>query len=238
MIGLDSVWLALAALQDRVLAGPTLDRGTVLSNGSVQLDSDSTPLATLPWVLGAPLVSGQRVLSIAWKGYRAVIGSASVPPVPPGSIQAWAGITAVPAGWLISDGRVMNIADYPALAAVLGTRYGGNGTTTFGLPDMRGRMPVGQNTGTFNYISGTGGVETVTLTEAQLPAHDGHIDGYTGTLAAYLEEPGGLTSYTDTGHGWKQYRGNEIYPYHFARGSGQSHANMPPYIVLNYLIKT
>lgn len=63
---------------------------------------------------------------------------------PAGTINMWATPSA-PAGWLICDGTIKNIADYPKLAAVLGTLYGGNGTTTFGLPNMQGRVPVGQS---------------------------------------------------------------------------------------------
>lgn len=81
-----------------------------------------------------------------------------------------------PDGWMFCDGRVLNIAQYQALFAVIGATYGGNGTTTFALPDLRGRVPLapGQGPGLGNYALGqaTGG-ETValSLSAAQMPAH-------------------------------------------------------------------
>ena len=231
MIGLEAVWSALARLQERVLDAPTLERGVVLSDGSVQLDSDSSPLATVPWVLGNPLIPGQRVLTMAWRGYRAALGSASVPAVPSGSLQAWAGITGVPAGWLLADGRVLNIADYPVLSAVLGTRYGGNGATTFGIPDLRGRVAFGQLAGTFGTVGATGGEETHTLTESEMPRHVHNTD--TGLVNAYGAGTPTPAAYSAGGLGFAY---NTAYATSFTGGGG-AHNNLPPYIVVNYLIK-
>lgn len=79
-----------------------------------------------------------------------------------------------PEGWLKCDGQILPINQYQALYALIGTSYGGNGTTTFALPDMRGRVPVhqGQHPGGSIYTLGqTGGNESTTLTVNQLPAH-------------------------------------------------------------------
>ena len=240
MIGLDAVWQAIATLQDRLLSGPTLDRGTVLSNGSIQLDSDTGPLPTLPWVLGNQLTPGQRVLSIAWKGYRAVIGSASAAAIPSGSVQAWAGTSAVPSGWLLADGRILNISDYPRLAAALGATYGGNGTTTFGIPDLRGRAVYGVNSGTFSTLGQVGGEEMHTLTLNEIPSHE-HNNGIAsimpGEVAGWF---GGFNMTT----GWDSIanNGDDSYGagtfYSGYQGGGAAHNNLPPYIALNYLIKT
>lgn len=102
-----------------------------------------------------------------------------------GSISGWAPNFA-PRGWAFCAGQVMNIAQNSALFSLLGTTYGGNGQTTFNLPDLRGRVPIGQgqSPGTSNYNLGqSGGVENVTLSQNNLPAHT-HIA--TSTVNASL----------------------------------------------------
>ena len=79
-----------------------------------------------------------------------------------------------PTGWLPCDGRLIDIASNPALFNLLGTTYGGDGVTTFGLPDLRGRLAVGsgQGPGLQNYTAGmVAGTEDVTLTVGQIAAH-------------------------------------------------------------------
>ncbi|MEZ5017095.1 MAG: tail fiber protein [Flavipsychrobacter sp.] len=80
----------------------------------------------------------------------------------------------VPKWWASCEGQQLAIASYPSLYSVLGTRYGGDGRTTFGLPDMRGRVAigVGKGEGLSNYVLGRqGGSNSVALTTAELPAH-------------------------------------------------------------------
>lgn len=86
------------------------------------------------------------------------------------------GFTYAPRGWSFANGSLLPINQYSALFALLGTNYGGNGVTTFGLPDLRGRVPIGAtNTpapGLGNYSLGqTAGTENTTLTQLNLPAH-------------------------------------------------------------------
>jgi len=79
-----------------------------------------------------------------------------------------------PSGWAFCNGQPMSINQYQAVFALVGTTYGGNGTTTFNLPDMRGRFPFSQGTGAglSNYHMGeVGGTETVTLLSSQIPVH-------------------------------------------------------------------
>lgn len=79
-----------------------------------------------------------------------------------------------PRGWLAADGTQLPISQYSALFSLLGTTYGGNGTATFALPDLRGRTPVGQGQGTGlpNYTMGqVGGQENATLLNSNMPAH-------------------------------------------------------------------
>ncbi len=79
-----------------------------------------------------------------------------------------------PQGWLFCDGRILPIFQYQALFSILGNKFGGDGSTNFALPDLRGRVAVGtgQAPGTSNYYQGNkGGVERVTLTHNNLPSH-------------------------------------------------------------------
>jgi microcystin-dependent protein len=85
------------------------------------------------------------------------------------------GFNFAPTGWALCQGQTMPISQNTALFSLLGTTYGGNGTSTFQLPDLRGRVPVsfGTGTGLSAYELGqAGGTESVTLTEDQMPAHN------------------------------------------------------------------
>src|SRR3954468_23228168 len=91
-----------------------------------------------------------------------------------GEIRMFGGNFA-PRGWAFCNGQILSIAQNTALFSLLGTTYGGNGQTTFGLPDLRGRVAVsaGQGPGLSNYSLGElAGSESVTLTSANMPAHN------------------------------------------------------------------
>src|ERR1700749_2572272 len=91
-----------------------------------------------------------------------------------GEIRMFAGNFA-PAGWMFCAGQLLPISEYETLFNLIGTTYGGDGQSTFGLPDLRGRLPIhmGQGVGlSTRFLSETGGVETVTLTLQQLPQHN------------------------------------------------------------------
>jgi microcystin-dependent protein len=93
-----------------------------------------------------------------------------------GEIRMFAGNFA-PVGWALCNGQLMPISQFTALFSLLGTSYGGNGTADFALPNLQGRVPIhaGNGAGLTPYVLGeSGGVETATLTIAQLPAHN-HI---------------------------------------------------------------
>lgn len=98
---------------------------------------------------------------------------------PTGAINAYAGSIA-PTGWLLCDGAAVSRATYADLFALIGTTYGiGDGTSTFNLPDLKGRVPVGKAaTGTFASLAATGGAETHTLTTAQIPSHQHNVSEY------------------------------------------------------------
>src|ERR1700740_858909 len=85
-----------------------------------------------------------------------------------GEIRMFAGNFA-PAGWMFCEGQLLPISEYETLFNLIGTTYGGDGQSTFALPDLRGRLPIHQGGG-FT-LAETGGVGTVTLTVSQIPAH-------------------------------------------------------------------
>jgi microcystin-dependent protein len=140
--------------------------------------------------------------------------------VPTGCIMQWATNTP-PSGWLLCDGQ--STSGYAALASIVGAS----------VPDLRGRVPVGRNSGTFGTLGATGGAETVTLTNAQLPDIPINIRRFDGDANDYLGgsgNPYGITTPYTTG-------GTE-YNIAQTRGGGGAHTNLQPYIVLNYIIKT
>lgn len=94
-----------------------------------------------------------------------------------GQISMFAGNFA-PRGWAFCNGQLLSVSQHTALFSILGTTYGGNGQTTFALPNLQGRVPVhiGQSPDTSNYMLGeAGGVESVTLTISQMPAHSHQV---------------------------------------------------------------
>src|SRR3954471_17058586 len=97
-----------------------------------------------------------------------------------GEIRMFAG-SFNPAGWMFCDGALLPISENETLFQLLGTTYGGDGQSTFGLPDLRGRIPIHQGNGFI--LAETGGVETVTLSVQQIPAHSHPLLGSTATAA-------------------------------------------------------
>src|SRR6185295_2351640 len=85
-----------------------------------------------------------------------------------GEVRIFAGNFA-PAGWMFCEGQSLPISEFETLFNLIGTTYGGDGQSTFALPDLRGRLPMHQGNGTI--LAETGGAETVTLTVQQIPLH-------------------------------------------------------------------
>lgn len=160
--------------------------------------------------------------------------------LPAGTITMFAGSTA-PAGWLICDGRSVSSVDYPELYAVIGTTYGGYGTN-FQLPDLRGRFPVGKNSGTFSALGSKGGEEKHTLTIAEMPAHQ-----HAGNDRAWhdKQKKNGQQWFVGLNHdggSWMANAANDGLTNQDTEtgttGSGQPHNILPPYVVINYIIKS
>jgi microcystin-dependent protein len=140
-----------------------------------------------------------------------------------------------PAGWMFCDGSLLPISEYETLFNLIGTTYGGDGQSTFALPDLRGRLPVHFSSTT---IPGeNGGVESVTLSVNQIPAHphammastttaggstpQGNLTGQVGAVQIYREAPPAVVMSP-----------NCVTP----TGGSQAHSNFQPYLCISFII--
>jgi microcystin-dependent protein len=143
-----------------------------------------------------------------------------------------------PRGWMFCQGQTLPISQYTALFSLLGTTYGGNGVTTFVLPDLRGRLAIssGAGPGLANYQLGqASGTELVTLIQSEMPQHNHLVYATNGDSTAKTPAgnfPGGTASpvYAATPNGTMNPQMVGV------AGSGLPHENMQPYLVLNYCI--
>lgn len=155
-----------------------------------------------------------------------------------GEIRMFGGNFA-PAGWMLCQGQVLPISEYETLFQLIGTTYGGDGQTTFNLPDLQGRVPVHMGTGPNGdqYVIGqSAGVETVTLSVSQIPAHS-HVP-----LAS--TDTGTQTS--PSGNVWANSAKFPYSPNAPAAamagtavqndGGSQPHDNMVPFLAINFII--
>lgn len=167
-----------------------------------------------------------------------------------GEIRLFGGNFA-PAGWALCDGRLLDISNNSALYSLIGTAYGGDGVNNFAVPDLRSRVPVsqGQAPGMSTYsFAQQGGVEQVTLSAGQIPAHQHALNATSATgsamspgnavMLATPVEPNVTTSlYTVPGTSGVNLA--PMAPESIAMtGGGQSHTNMMPTQAINYIIAT
>ena len=151
-----------------------------------------------------------------------------------GEIRMFAGNFA-PAGWMFCEGQLLPISENETLFQLIGTTYGGDGQSTFALPDLRGRIPIHQGNG-FT-LAETGGAEEITLTVQQIPVHShpmlgtnsivndanpfNNVLGQTNTFDLYQSTPGGQPMAP-------QSVGNV--------GGSQPHTNFQPYLCVDFII--
>ena len=151
-----------------------------------------------------------------------------------GEVRLFAGNFA-PNGWMFCDGQLLPISENEVLFQLIGTTYGGDGESTFALPDLRGRIPIHQGNGFI--LAETGGAEQITLTTTQIAAHShpllasinvaqdtspsGKVVGQTGSANMYIQDV------TDT----------SMSPLAVTTvGGSQAHTNFQPYLCINYII--
>jgi microcystin-dependent protein len=146
-----------------------------------------------------------------------------------------------PTGWALCNGQLLTIAENQPLFALIGITYGGDGKTTFALPDLQGRIAFDQGTNIFgdSVVNGvTGGVETVTLTVEEIPAHN-HTLAVDSALGNKIGPSLGMWA----GSALDQYSSAQpttpMSPLALKpAGGGEAHDNMPPYLVVNFIIAT
>jgi microcystin-dependent protein len=161
-----------------------------------------------------------------------------------GSIEMWPG-TFAPQGWAFCDGSMLPISQYQNLFSLIGTTYGGNGTTEFALPDMRGRVPVGmgQGTGLPNFVLGkSDGQAAHTLTQNELPVHN-HAFLCNDNATTLLNTPNnnfpaksstGSCNYAPSSTDNKTMAVEITIP----TGGNQPHNNLQPFLAMYYIIAT
>lgn len=159
-----------------------------------------------------------------------------------GEIRMFAGSFA-PVGWAMCDGSLLPISQFDALFALIGTTYGGDGQTTFALPDLRGRVPIhqGQNPSTqTTYVLGQrAGVETVTLTSQQMPVHTHQVfatsaDGTQSGPSNGIWAKSSLNEFSTATAPAAAMAANAV----MSVGGNLPHENMMPYQCINFIIAT
>lgn len=152
-----------------------------------------------------------------------------------GEIRMFAGSFA-PAGWMFCEGQLLPISENETLFNLIGTTYGGDGQSTFALPDLRGRIPIHQGNGFI--LADTGGAEEITLTVQQIPAHSHPLLGSSatgnastpqnnavsqtdGTILLYIADPPNVNMNPQA-----------IAP----TGGSHPHTNFQPYLCINFII--
>jgi len=155
-----------------------------------------------------------------------------------GEIRIFAG-TFAPQGWALCDGQLLAVSQYDALFSLLGTSYGGDGRTTFGLPDLRGRVPIhlGQGPGLTNRpLGSSGGHEQVTLTPDQSAPHTHPLQASTG--AASGNDPSGAVLAEASADIYVDENPDEnmaAAAISTMGGSG-AHDNLMPFLCVNHII--
>lgn len=153
------------------------------------------------------------------------------------------GFNYAPRGWAFCDGQILPINQNQSLYSLLGTTYGGDGRTSFALPDLRGRVPihVGQsNGGAIHQLGQKGGEEAHTLSTAEMPQHDHQLDGSSSNADSPIATNQILAA-TPAADIYVQGTGTNALQNMSAAsvantGGGQAHENMQPFLVLNYCI--
>ena len=198
--------------------------------GATVCTSSTRPVS--PW-------NGQVIIETDTLNQRIWVASTSTwvqfAGTPVGTMIMWATNTP-PAGYVLCDGTVYANTAYPDLSAVLGLTYGGVSGTSFAVPDMRGRVPVGKAaSGTFSALNNNGGAETHTLTSGQMPSHSHDIYAEWGASgeAPFNVIYNSNMQLAGVSAGTRAQKSSII----VSAGGNEAHNNLQPYRVINYAIK-
>jgi microcystin-dependent protein len=231
-----TVWLSTGVGAGQ-WAAYTLDEDDLGSDSPVSPPSQQSVKAYVDEGIAAAVAAAEAAAAAA----EAAANAYTTAYLPPGAISPYAG-TAAPTGWLLCFGQAVSRTTYAALFTAIGTTYGaGDGTTTFALPDLRGRAVAGKDdmggvaasritaSGTGNpgvngaNLGAAGGGDRHTLTVAQMPAHNHATNGAGGAAG------GSFVSHNANGAGFNVTQSS---------GSSEAHPQLPPTIILNYIIRT
>lgn len=207
----------------------TLGNDTKISDNQLPI-ATTTDLGVIK--VGANLTIGEDGTLNAIGGSGGTVSDT----LPIGSVVKWFSTT-IPTNWLECNGQAISRTEYAELFAVIGTKYGsGDGSTTFNLPNIKGKTTVGLDIDDtdFNELGKTGGEKTHTLTENEIPPMDVHMTQHTWFDRGGLESGGAsnrrVVAGGATGGATDLIIGT-------INGGGQAHSNLQPYIVSNYIIK-
>jgi len=151
-----------------------------------------------------------------------------------GEIRMFAGNFAI-AGWMFCEGQLLPISEFETLFNLIGTTYGGDGQSTFALPDLRGRLPIHFGNGFI--LAETGGAEEITLTVSQIPAHSHAFLG-TSSAATQPNPAGNVVAQSLTVSFYNSAAPNAaMAPGAISSvGGSQPHSNFQPYLCVNFII--
>lgn len=144
-----------------------------------------------------------------------------------------------PTGWAFCNGQILPIASNTALFSLLGTTYGGNGTTNFALPNLQGCAPMhpGQGPGlSLHNLGETGGAQTVTLSNSEIPAHS-HLLNVSSQAGTAMSPSGNyLAASTQRNVGYASSANTTMHASELGSATATPHDNMQPYLTLNFII--
>jgi len=197
--------------------------GVTVAGGGTGETTKQAAINSLTDVAGA---GDESVLTKDTTTGNAVFKAAATPAgSPAGAVIGFAGASA-PSGWVFCDGSAISRTTYAGLFAVIAEIYGvGDGSTTFNVPNLKGRVPVGLDSGQieFNALADSGGANKHTLLIAEMPAHTHGVSG--SNSGGNLESAGMCV-------------GRVVQCYSSSTGGGGAHNNLQPYLAINYIIKT
>ena len=250
----ETPWSTLAAgltrLSDRLDALPTIREATIVSLVplAVQFDTD-TSNTIVQGSLASGVTPGYRVLTLKLRHYVWILGIKGGDKLGgmTGEVRMFAGTSPPAGGWLLCRGQEVSRTTYADLYALLGDTYGaGNGTSTFNLPNLKGRVAVGLDSGQteFDILGETGGAKTHTLTQNEMPSHSHAAPSgyfYVESLTGSMRRSANINNAGSAGEEgvWRQRIAEQSGGPLGTGGTGgnQAHNNLQPYIVLNYIIK-